>query len=290
MGLNECAGYGMVGVTALVTSLLASTRGLRPDPFFVGIVYAVAGLALSVSLVRDTTGHAELSRRREAGSLTRPSVRWVAVETSWRNRALFGISQAGLVNNLNDGMSWGVFPLLFAAPGMPIAVIGLIKAVYPFTWSIGQTITGPLADRVGRKPLVVGGMLVQAGALALIALGIDRPVASGVSGSIPLGAGTAMVYPALLAGVADAAPASYRATALGVYRFWRDLGYAVGALIAGLVAQAFGLLWAVHVVAILTAASGMIASLAMRETHPRRVALPTREPAVGESSTVPLRP
>jgi MFS family permease len=269
MGLNEFAGYGMVGITALLTGLIAAQHGLRPAPFLIGVVYAVAGLALSIALVRDTTAHADLEGRRTPSAVAdAPTVRWVVLETSWRNRTLFGISQAGLVNNLNDGMSWGVFPLLFAAHGVPLAMIGVIKAVYPGTWSLGQLVTGPLADRFGRKPLVVAGMLLQAAAHAVIGLGIGRPLLAGLVGSVMLGIGTAMVYPALLAAVADVAPASYRATSLGVYRCWRDLGYAVGALLSGFVAQQLGLVWAIHVAGLLTCASGLLAWRIMRETRP----------------------
>jgi MFS family permease len=201
-----------------------------------------------------------------AEATTRPRASWIVVETSWRNRTLFGVSQAGLVNNLNDGMSWGVFPLLFAAHGVGLERIGLIKAVYLLTWSVGQVVTGALSDRIGRKPLIVAGMFVQAAALALIGLGLDQPFRAGIAGSALLGVGTAMVYPALLAAVGDVAHPSWRASAMGVYRFWRDMGYAVGALMAGLVAGAFGLVWSVHVAGALTFASGLVAWIAMRGT------------------------
>jgi MFS family permease len=193
----------------------------------------------------------------------------VFAETSWRNRTLFSVSQAGLVNNLNDGMSWGVFPLLFVANGVTLEGVGLIKAVYPVVWGVGQIFTGLLADRVGRKPLIVSGMIVQAAGHAVIGLGLAAPLLTGLLGSVLLGAGTAMVYPALLAAVGDVAHPTWRATSVGVYRFWRDLGYAAGALMAGAVAAMFGLVWAVHVAGLLTFLSGLVAWAGMSETLPR---------------------
>jgi MFS family permease len=271
MGLNEAAGYGALGLTALATGYVAARSGLRPEPFYFGIVYSVLGLALSVFLVRDTRGHARLeaSAHNPSESIERPSTAHVFAETSWRNKTLFSASQAGLVNNLNDGMSWGVFPLLFVANGVSLEGVGLIKAVYPVIWGAGQIVTGSLADRIGRKPLIVGGMLVQAAGHAVIGLGLAAPLLSGLAGSVLLGLGTAMVYPALLAAVGDVAHPAWRATSVGVYRFWRDLGYAVGALMAGIVAGIFGLVWAVHVAGILTALSGLLAWAQMSETLPR---------------------
>lgn len=269
MGLNEFAGYAAVGITAFLTGLIAARAGLRPEPFYLGIGYAVLGLGLSVWLVRDTSAHAAHEREldpRGSGVSPRRGAGWVVAETSWRNRTLFGASQAGLVNNLNDGMAWGVFPILFAAHGVELAGIGLIKAVYPLTWGVGQVFTGALADRVGRKPLIVAGMVVQAAAHGVIGFGLARPFLAGVTGSVLLGIGTAMVYPALLAAVSDEAHPSWRATSLGTYRFWRDSGYAVGALMAGAVAASLGVVWAVHAAGLLTLTSGLVASRAMRET------------------------
>jgi MFS family permease len=172
-------------------------------------------------------------------------------------------------------MSWGVFPLLFIANGVTLEGVGLIKAVYPIIWGVGQIVTGSMADRVGRKRLIVWGMLVQAAGQAVIGLGLESPMAAGLVGSTLLGTGTAMVYPALLAAVSDVAHPSWRATSLGVYRFWRDLGYAVGALMAGVVAAFFGLVWAVHVAGILTSLSGLLAWMCMAETFPRPRAIDT---------------
>jgi MFS family permease len=269
MGLNEAAGYGALGTTALLTGYLAASYGLRPEPFYIGIVYAVLGLGLSVFLVRDTRGHARLEASHGAPeAVPIPSTAHVFVETSWRNRTLFSVSQAGLVNNLNDGMSWGVFPLLFVANGVALEGVGLIKAIYPVVWGVGQIFTGLLADRVGRKPLIVWGMIVQAAGHVVIGLGLAAPFLAGLVGSVLLGVGTAMVYPALLAAVGDVAHPSWRATSVGVYRFWRDLGYAVGALMAGVVAAMLGLVWAVHVAGILTFLSGVFAWACMNETLP----------------------
>jgi MFS family permease len=271
MGLNEFAGYGTVGLTALATGYIAASTGLRPRPFYLGIGYAVAGFLLS-ALVRETSEHVRHEARFTGnGVLHRDSERptfWsVFALTSWRNRTLFGACQAGLVNNLNDGMAWGIFPLFFAAHGMAIAEIGVIKAVYPFVWALGQLVTGPLSDRWGRKGLIVWGMWVQALAHPLIALGASFNVwASGVSGAMLLGLGTAMVYPSLLAAVSDVAHPAWRARSLSVYRSWRDLGYAVGAAIAGFVAGAFGLAWSIHVAGLLTFVSGIVAWFTVRET------------------------
>jgi MFS family permease len=274
MGLNEAAGYTAVGVTALATGYVAAAVGLRPQPFWLGIVYAAVGLALSVLLVRDTRGHAALEagmrHDKEQAPGAAPSTGWVVAETSWRDRTLFGASQAGLVNNLNDGVAWGVLPILFAAGGLGLAQIGLLKAAYPIVWGLGQIATGPLADRVGRRPLIVYGMVVQTAGLVVIGFGGNAPFATGMIGSVLLGAGTAMVYPALLAAVGDRAHPSWRATSVGVYRTWRDLGYAIGALMAGLVATVLDLVWAVHAAAALTLGSGLLAWRAMVETAPAR--------------------
>jgi len=268
MGLNEFAGYSAVGITAYFTSHLAAQFGLRPEPFYIGIVYVLLGFTFSLLLVRDTGEHSslELALHHDRQS-ARPRTSWVIAETSWKNRTLFGISQAGLANNLNDGMSWGVFPLLFASHGVALEGIGLIKAIYPLTWGVGQLFTGALSDRLGRKPLIVGGMIVQAAGHVVIGLGMARPFLAGTAGSVLLGLGTAMVYPALLAAVGDVAEPSWRATALGVYRFWRDMGYAAGALMAGIVAVLLGLLWSVHIAGFLTFTSGVLAWLVMRESH-----------------------
>lgn len=271
MGLNEAAGYTAVGITALLTGYVAASTGLRPQPFWIGIVYALAGLALSALVVRDTGDHARLEAALHHDEERPPAERtsrWVFAETSWRNRTLFGASQAGLVNNLNDGLSWGVLPVLFAAAGVGLADIGLLKAVYPIVWGLGQIVTGPMADRFGRRPLIVSGMVVQSAGLATVGFGLARPFAAGMAGTTMLGIGTAMAYPALLAAVGDSAHPRWRATSVGVYRFWRDIGYAVGAVVAGIVAGLVSLVAAVHVATALTLGSGVVAWWTITETRP----------------------
>jgi len=256
VGLNEFAGYLAVGVTAFLTGYLASRYGLRPAPIYLGIGYAVLGAALSTALVRDTRDHVRL----EASSHPRQAVpigfREVFALTSFRDRGLFAASQAGLVNNLNDGMSWGIFPLFFASFGLGVERIGILKAVYPATWGILQIATGSLSDRWGRKGLIVGGMWVQAAGLLVTAA--TGKFAWWLLGSLLLGLGTAMVYPSLIAAVSDASHPTWRARSLSVYRFWRDLGYAIGALSAGLIADRFGLSSAIASIAALTFLSGAL--------------------------------
>jgi MFS family permease len=283
MGLNEAAGYLAVALTAYLTGLIAARAGLRPEPFYLGLAYAGLGLGLSSLLVRETRGHAQLEaqlidaqRATEAylgadtGSAAvggeRLSTREVVVRTSLREPALSACSQAGLVNNLNDGLAWGLLPLLFVRGGLSIGQVGLLAGLYPAIWGLGQLLTGPLSDRLGRKPLITVGMLLQAAALAGTAVaGSFLPWAAS---AVLLGMGTAMVYPTLLAAIGDVAHPSWRASAVGVYRLWRDTGFAVGALLAGLVADLAGLVAAVWVVAALTAASGLVVAVRMYETHP----------------------
>ncbi|WP_245957347.1 MFS transporter [Chitinophaga flava] len=267
MGLNEAAGYGAVGLTALLTGYLASSYGLRPQPFYIGIAYTIIGLLLSVLVIRDTRKYAQLeSKQINTTTVPKPGLAWVFKETSLKNKNLFAVSQAGLVNNLNDGMSWGVFPLLFISAGVGLEGVGWIKAIYPVVWGVGQVVTGPLADRLGRKPLIVWGMFVQVLGHVVIGFKFFEPLTAGLVGSVLLGLGTAMVYPALLAAVGDTAHPAWRASSLGVYRFWRDIGYAVGALMAGVVAGLFGLIWAVHIAGLLTLLSGLVVLLRMKET------------------------
>ncbi|MFE7408933.1 MFS transporter [Streptomyces laurentii] len=261
-GLNEAAGYTSVGVTALVTGYLATSYGLRPVPELIGVVFVVAGLALAL-VVRDTAAHVALELAQHpkplpAGEQT--GLKATFIRTSWRDRSLRGASQAGLINNLNDGLTWGVFPLLFTDHGLGLAAVGLIKGLYPILWGLGQIPTGHLSDRFGRKPLIVTGMLVQAGGFVLALALLDHPLLAGVLSAVALGLGTAMVYPALIASISDNAHPAWRANALGTYRFWRDIGYAAGALVAGILADLLGLNATIVAAAALTAASGLLAA------------------------------
>lgn len=270
MGLNEFAGYLAVAVAALGTGYLAQAYGLRPEPFYLGIACAAAGLALSLLFVRETRHHVALeagdipSLSDVAGHGTELSMREILARASWRDPALSSASHAGMVNNLNDGMAWGLFPLFFAAAGLDVAQIGILSFTYPAVWGLLQLWTGALSDRWGRKRLIAGGMLVQGGALAAIAL--VRGFWPWVGGTALLGVGTAMVYPTLLAAVGDVAHPRWRASAVGVYRLWRDGGYAVGALLAGALADLFGMAWSIGAVALLTFASGLLVVVRMPET------------------------
>ncbi|MEV0714752.1 MFS transporter [Asanoa sp. NPDC050611] len=261
-GLNEAAGYTAVGVTALLTGYLATAYGLRPVPELIGVIFVAGGFALSV-IVRDTGAHVALEMSQHPKpppSGQEGTLRATFVRTSWRDRSLRGASQAGLVNNLNDGLTWGVFPLLFTDHGLGIAAVGVIKGLYPILWGIGQIPTGHLADKLGRKPLIVTGMFVQAAGFVLALALLDRPLLAGVLSAVALGIGTAMVYPALIAAVSDNAHPAWRANALGTYRFWRDIGYAVGALVAGILADTLGLNATVVAAAALTSGSGLLAA------------------------------
>jgi MFS family permease len=264
MGLNEFAGYLAVAASAFATGVIATRYGLRPEPFYLGIAFASLGLALSVLFVRDTKRHAVAegamsSREHRLGSIG------VFARTSWRSPALSSVSQAGLVNNLNDGLAWGLFPLYFAAGGLALRDIGILTALYPATWGIVQLWTGALSDRWGRRGLIVYGMLVQGA--ALVAMALSHGFVSWAVAVSALGVGTAMVYPTLLAAVGDVAHPSWRASAVGVYRWWRDLGYAVGAIVAGALADASGMNNAIAVVGLLTIASGILVKARMPETR-----------------------
>ena len=261
VGLNEFAGYLAVGVTAFLTGYLASKYGLRPAPIYLGVAYAILGTALSILLVRDTREHVRLETAAHTQQSAPISFREIFLLTSFRDRNLFAASQAGLVNNLNDGMSWGIFPLFFASFGLHVDRIGILKAAYPVTWGVLQIATGPLSDRWGRKGLIVAGMWVQAAGLFLTAA--TTHFEWWLVGSLLLGLGTAMVYPSLIAAVSDASHPSWRARSLSVYRFWRDLGYAIGALAAGLIADLLGMVWAIGMIGALTFLSGVVVAVAM---------------------------
>ncbi|HEV2378498.1 MAG TPA: MFS transporter [Terriglobia bacterium] len=275
LGLNEFAGYIAVGFTAWITGYIASVYALRPQPFYLGIGVVFAGLLLSL-FAKETRHYATLEAElhhpssaeavlnRKSPAHGRPSMRETFSLASWKDRNLFSCCQAGLVNNLNDGMSWGIYPLFFASFGLGVSAIGTIKAVYPATWGILQVSTGPLSDRWGRKRLIAGGMTVQAVGIWLT---VEVPVyRAWILGALLQGLGTAMVYPTLLAAISDVAHPEWRATTMGVYRFWRDLGYAIGALISGIVADLLGMRAAIQVVAVLTLISGLQVAIRMRET------------------------
>lgn len=285
MGFNEAAGYGAVALTALATGLLASSYGLRPEPFYLGLAYAALGLGLSAVLVRETHGHALHEATVHSGPVDRLHGGLTTGEvfrlTSFREKTLSSCSQAGLVNNLNDGLAWGLFPLYFAAAGLSVTRIGVLAALYPAVWGVGQLFTGGLSDRVGRKPLIVGGMLVQAAAIGVLAA--TEGFAVWAFGAVLLGAGTAMVYPTLLAAIGDVAHPSWRARSVGIYRLWRDSGFAVGALLAGGLADVFDVRTAIWAVAALTAASGLVVLVRMYESHPRHDAAPVPTDADLES-------
>jgi MFS family permease len=268
LGLNEFAGYFAVGVMSWVTGYIAAHTALRPQPFYLGIGIALVGLIMSVLFVRETRPYAHLEAASLPATATavRPSLGSVFYVTTLGNVSLFAACQAGLVNNLNDGMSWGLYPLFFAAHGLSVQRIGLVKAVYPAVWGVLQVATGPLSDCVGRKGLIAWGMIVQATGIWLTVAVPEY--GAWLFGAALQGLGTAMVYPTLLAAITDHAHPSWRASSLGVYRFWRDLGYAIGALLSGLVADAVGLGAAIHVVAALTLLSGIVVAWAMRQPAP----------------------
>jgi MFS family permease len=274
MGLNEAAGYVAVSLAALATGYLAATYALRPEPFYLGVALALAGLILSACFVRESHGHA----RHEAGlrpntggsasesrdAMAQPSFGRIFVLTSWKNRALFSVSQAGLVNNLNDGMAWGLFPLFFAAAGLDVEQIGLLAAIYPGVWGVSQLATGAVSDRLGRKGLIVAGMSTQAVGIFLLLL--SKGFLVWAAAMALLGLGTALVYPTLLAAISDVANPEWRASAVGVYRLWRDGGYAAGALLAGALSDLVGVSWAIAGIGLLTGLSGLIVLFRMYET------------------------
>ncbi|MCX7807978.1 MAG: MFS transporter, partial [Deltaproteobacteria bacterium] len=234
MGLNEFAGYTAVAASATATGWMAEKTGFRLALLYLGLGIAGIGLLLSF-FAKETRGFSALESALNATSAEKGK----SGQSFWKNPNLFAATQAGFFNNLNDGMAWGLFPLLFASQGWGLQAIGLFSAIVPATWGIGQLATGPLSDRLGRKVLIVYGMWVQAFGIVLIAL--VAGLLPAISGNFFIGLGTAMVYPTLLAAIADNTSPSWRASAVGIYRFWRDLGYAIGALVSGAVADRFGI-------------------------------------------------
>lgn len=283
MGLNQAAGYTAVAATALATGYIAESSGLRPEPFYLGIAFAALGLGVSLFAVKETHAHVHAEAAAQsaggaqwAGGASSPgthlSDREVFVQTSFKEPALSAISQAGFAKNLNDGMAWGLFPLLFAASGLTVSQTGILVAAYPALWGVGQLVTGGLSDRWGRKHLIVVGMLTQAVGLAGVAMADS--FTPWLLAALVLGAGSALAYPTLLAAVGDVAQPTWRARALGVYRLWRDGGFAAGAILSGVVADLWGIRAAIWVVAFLTAVSGVIVLLRMYETRPRPLVRP----------------
>ena len=267
LGFNETAGYTSLAVAAFVTGIIAQSYGLRPEPFYLGIGIAAGGLALSVFLVRDTAPYLAMETARQAAAnpdaVSVPvSLRRSFAETTWRRKDLFGITQAGLVKNLNDGLAWGIFPIYFATFGLGLDRIGILVAIYPMVWGSLQIASGWISDVVGRPPLIITGMLLQGCGICLT--GLFTSFGPWAGAMAILGLGTALVYPTLLAAIGDAVPARERASSLGVYRFWRDAGFVVAALSAGAIADLFGLREAIFSVGALTIASGLVASFTVR--------------------------
>jgi len=263
MGFNEAAGYVAVAATALATGYIAQEWGLR-------LAYAGLGLGISVLFVRETRGfahHEAVNHVTTNDDLHEHlTTREIFTLTSFREKALSAASQAGLVNNLNDGLAWGLLPIYFADAGLSVGRVGVLAAIYPAVWGLGQLATGGLSDRIGRKRLISSGMLLQAVAIAMI--GATSGFGLWAIGAALLGAGTAMVYPTLLATIGDVAHPAWRARSVGVYRLWRDAGFAVGALLTGILADLFSAEAAIYAVAALTAFSGAVVIVRMYETHP----------------------
>jgi len=266
LGFNEAAGYMSVAAAAFLTGVIAAEYGLRPEPFYLGIAFAASGLAISALLVKDTSPFVALESQGHE-TLGRIPLGRTFAEATWRRPQLWGVSQAGFVNNLNDGLIWGIFPLYFASQGLSLGRIAVLAAAYPLIWGFLQLLTGWLSDRTGRRPLIVGGMMLQGVAIWFVTLGHSF---EGWLASVALvGIGTAMVYPTLMAAISDAVHPEQRSGALGVYRFWRDAGAIAGALLGGLLADAFGFSAAIQVVAVLTLVSGIVAARALGSVHPR---------------------
>lgn len=284
MGINEAAGYLAVSLSAITAGYLAATYALRPQPFLPGIAFALAGLLLSLLFVRESRGHARheaallispleqtaavIPQAQPAVQQATPSFKDIFLLTSWKNHTLFSVCQAGLVNNLNDGLAWGLLPLFFAAHGLTLAQIGVLAGIYPGVWGVTQLLTGALSDRIGRKGMIAGGMMLQG--IAIVLLVFTPTFTWWAIDLILLGLGTALVYPTLLAAVSDVVHPNWRASAVGIYRLWRDSGYAIGALMAGILADLFGVLWAIGVIGGVTFLSGIVVQAVMKETLSRR--------------------
>lgn len=264
MGLNEFAGYFAVAFSALATGYIASLYGLRPAPFYFGMAYVAIGLFLSVVLVKETHHHVHHEISNHGHDVSTLGQKEIFLKTSFLNKNLSSVTQAGFVNNLNDGMAWGLFPILYSSLSMDIKTIGVLAAIYPASWGLLQIVTGYYSDKVGRRLPIAWGMWIQALGIAIIAMSQNFwPFAFG---NFLLGLGTAMVYPTLLAAIGDVAHPTWRASAVGVYRLWRDSGYAAGAIIAGVTADMFGIRSSIWLVAVMTFLSGVVVIQRMTET------------------------
>ena len=270
LGVNESAGYLSLAAAAFLTGVIAERHGLRPEPFYMGIAFVGLGLGLSWFFIRDTTHYVALETAgRPASTARRPSLRRSFADATWRKPHLYGITQAGLVKNLNDGLAWGIFPLYFASQGLSLYRVATLAAVYPMVWAVLQLGTGWASDHVGRKPLIVSGMFLQG--VAISVTGVVGSFGMWVVAVSLLGLGTALVYPTLQAKIGDAVAPEERSTSLGVYRFWRDTGTIVGALAAGALADLFGFGVAIQAVAAVTVASGVAAASAINGPRSNRL-------------------
>lgn len=258
MGLNEFAGYGMLGLVAFTTSTIANNYGLRPYPFIIGIVFVILGTLLSWFFVKDTRNH--VNKEAQLNNSV-PLLKNIFTETTWLNKNLGSVTQAGLINNLNDAMIWGILPVLLSQRGFGIAQIGIITAVYPVVWGLGQLITGKLADIYCKKDLLFWGMLLQGIAIMLIIF--SSSIAHYIAISVILGIGTAIVYPTFLASIAEDTNPQQRAKSLGVFRFWRDLGYVIGALLTGVFTDLFSIEFSIAFIGLLTILSSVVISYRM---------------------------
>lgn len=273
MGFNEFAGYLAVAVSALATGYVASHFALRPEPFYLGVVYVLIGLVMSLLMVHETKEHVihevKLFAVTENHLGTPLSQKEIFTRTTLKDKNLSSVTQAGFVNNFNDGMAWGLFPILFASQGLSLEQIGWLAAIYPATWGLLQLWTGHASDSWGRKGLIAWGMWIQAGGILVTMF--SHQFLGFAFGGVLLGAGTAMVYPTLLATIGDVAHPTWRASSVGIYRFWRDSGYAIGAIISGVVADFFGITAAIGLVALITFLSGVIVQTRMTETLKTKV-------------------
>lgn len=272
LGLNEFAGYVSVAAVGFATGYLASAYGLKPYPLYIGIIFAILGLLVSWTIIRDTRKFTLLEIKTDLSnqndSKSNLNFKQVFIETSWKNRTLLSVSQAGLINNLIFGVTWGLFTLYFVSFNISISGVGFLKALHPGIWGILQLVTGSLSDRVGRKVLIYPGMILQGIGIWIVLY--SNFFFGWIVGMSLLGVGTALVYPTLLAAISDVAHPKWRATSLGVYRFWRDLGFVFGAIGVGYLSDLFGLSIAIQLVAILAVGSGLFVLALMRETKVRR--------------------